>query len=237
VNDVGRHDAVRRTRTLTPLVACFVLGAIAGWCLHAYGPPVPVSRPSAIIGSPNATADQPTVAQRNAADRPVDTGGRRIEAHPIDSEPDSSIDSLNRRRLRVPIDGVAVDSFKGSFAERRAGDGDHEHEAVDIAAPRNTLVHAVDNGTIAKLFESKAGGHTVYQFDSGARFCYYYAHLERYVDGLHDGQTVSAGDVVGYVGSSGNASTPHLHFAVFELGPEKQWWKGVPLDPYLVFRR
>ena len=96
---------------------------------------------------------------------------------------------------------------------------------------------AVTNGTIAKIFESKAGGHTVYQFDADGRLCYYYAHLERYADGLHEGQAVTQGDVIGYVGTSGNApaNTPHLHFAVYQLDAEKRWWKGTPLDPYDVF--
>jgi murein DD-endopeptidase MepM/ murein hydrolase activator NlpD len=146
---------------------------------------------------------------------------------------------LQRRHLRVPIDGVAVETFKGAFVERRSGAGGHTHEAVDILAPRGTPVHAIEDGAIAKLFDSKAGGHTIYQFDPTERFGYYYAHLDRYADGLHEGQRVAAGDVIGYVGTSGNAppGTPHLHFAIFEVGPEKRWWKGEALDPYLAFRR
>ena len=112
------------------------------------------------------------------------------------------------------------------------------HEAVDILAPRHTPVQAVDDGTIAKLFPSKAGGNTIYQFDPNGRLCYYYAHLERYADGLHEGQAVSRGQVIGYVGTSGNAppDTPHLHFAVNQLNADRHWWQGRALDPYEVFR-
>jgi murein DD-endopeptidase MepM/ murein hydrolase activator NlpD len=97
----------------------------------------------------------------------------------------------------------------------------------------------VENGTIAKLFTSVAGGTTIYQFDPTGRFCYYYAHLQAYAPGLHDGQSVSAGDVIGYVGTTGNApaNTPHLHFAIFEVTVPGQWWNGRPIDPYLVFKR
>jgi murein DD-endopeptidase MepM/ murein hydrolase activator NlpD len=138
-------------------------------------------------------------------------------------------------RLRVPIDGVEIESFKGGFIERR---GSRPHEAVDILSPRNTPVLAVDNGTIAKLFDSKAGGHTIYQFDAAGRLAYYYAHLEKYAEGLREGQVVKQGDVIGYVGTSGNAppNTPHLHFAVFELDDSGRWWTGKALDPYLVFK-
>jgi murein DD-endopeptidase MepM/ murein hydrolase activator NlpD len=129
-----------------------------------------------------------------------------------------------------------VNDWKGGFAERR---GSRPHEAIDILAARNTPIHAVDNGTIAKLFYSKAGGITIYQFDPGGQRAYYYAHLERYAPGLHEGQAVSQGDVLGYVGTSGNAppGTPHLHFGVFELNADRHWWQGRALDPYEVFSR
>jgi murein DD-endopeptidase MepM/ murein hydrolase activator NlpD len=137
----------------------------------------------------------------------------------------------------MPIEGKTVESMKGGFEETR-NNGGRPHEAVDILAPRHTSIHAVQDGTIAKLFVSKAGGNTIYQFDPSGRLCYYYAHLERYADGLHEGQAVSQGDVIGYVGTSGNAppGTPHLHFAVFELGPDRHWWQGKAIDPYLAFQ-
>jgi murein DD-endopeptidase MepM/ murein hydrolase activator NlpD len=137
--------------------------------------------------------------------------------------------------LHLPLDGITVESLKGGFTEARTG---HPHEAVDMLSPRNTPVHAVADGTIAKLFVSKAGGNTIYEFDTSGRYAYYYAHLERYEAGLREGDAVRHGQVIGYVGTSGNAppETPHLHFAVFELGPEHQWWKGKAIDPYPLFR-
>jgi len=147
----------------------------------------------------------------------------------------SAIEQLRQKALRLPIDGMDVEKLKGSFDEEHSG---HKHEAADILAPRGTPIHAVEDGTIAKLFESKAGGHTIYQFDPSQRYCYYYAHLDHYADGLANGQPVTRGQIIGYVGTSGNAppDTPHLHFTIFELTADTHWWEGRPIDPYLVFR-
>jgi murein DD-endopeptidase MepM/ murein hydrolase activator NlpD len=129
---------------------------------------------------------------------------------------------------------VAPGTLVQTFAQARGAD--RRHEALDILAPRGTPVVAVEDGRVVKLFWSNNGGHTIYQFDPSTRYAYYYAHLERYAEELTEGQFVARGTVIGYVGTSGNAdaSTPHLHFAIFELGPERQWWKGTPIDPYLV---
>ena len=110
----------------------------------------------------------------------------------------------------------------------------HRHEAIDIPEPRGTPVLAVVSGTVRKLFHSKPGGNTIYQFDEMEVYCYYYAHLDRYVEGLREGMRVKRGDVIGFVGSTGNADprTPHLHFAIFELGPKRLWWKGKAVNPY-----
>jgi murein DD-endopeptidase MepM/ murein hydrolase activator NlpD len=139
---------------------------------------------------------------------------------------------LAGRRLDVPVEGVRREELVRSFDQQRSGS--RAHEAIDILAPRNTVVKAVDDGTVARLFYSKAGGITVYQFDPSEKFCYYYAHLERYADGLHEGDRIRKGQVLGYVGTSGNApkDTPHLHFAVFRLTADKHWWEGTPIDPY-----
>ena len=135
----------------------------------------------------------------------------------------------------MPIDGLAPGALRDTFgATRTAG----AHEALDIAAPRGTPVRAVDDGRIAKLFHSVPGGITVYQFDPTERFAYYYAHLDRYADDLREGASVHAGDVIGYVGTTGNAppNAPHLHFAIFRLGPDRRWWRGTPINPYPILR-
>lgn len=135
--------------------------------------------------------------------------------------------------LIVPVDGVTIDHLKSTFNESRGG-GFRTHHAMDILAPRGTPVRAAVAGTIRKLFVSRAGGITIYEFDDAQEKCYYYAHLDRYADVLREGMTVQQGDVIGYVGTTGNApqNTPHLHFAITILPPTKEWWKGDPIDPY-----
>jgi murein DD-endopeptidase MepM/ murein hydrolase activator NlpD len=144
---------------------------------------------------------------------------------------------LATRGLLVPVQGIGRQQLHDTFNERRGG-GTRAHEALDIMAPRNTPVLAVEDGKIVKLFTSQQGGLTIYQFDPSETYAYYYAHLQRYTDGLKEGQTVRKGQVIGYVGTSGNAApdAPHLHFAIFRLTPEKQWWKGDPLNPFNVWR-
>lgn len=132
--------------------------------------------------------------------------------------------------LQMPLSQIDPKKIGDTFNDTRTG---HKHEALDMMAPRGTPVLAVTQGNVAKLFTSKDGGLTVYQFDNSRTFAFYYAHLERYAKGLQEGTLLRAGDVLGYVGSSGNAATnaPHLHFAVFKLGPEKKWWQGTAIDP------
>jgi len=143
----------------------------------------------------------------------------------------------NDGELTIPVQGVTPAQLRDTFSEARSQG--RVHEALDIMAPRGTPVLAVADGTVEKLFTSVPGGLTIYQFEPSGRYAYYYAHLDRYADGLSEKQSIRRGDVIGYVGSTGNAdpSAPHLHFAIFELGPERQWWKGTALNPYPVFTR
>jgi murein DD-endopeptidase MepM/ murein hydrolase activator NlpD len=146
--------------------------------------------------------------------------------------------TLFSRALGSPIVGLKEGSLQDTFSEARDG-GDRRHEATDILAPKGTPVVAVDTGIVAKLFTSKAGGLTVYQFDPAQTYAYYYAHLDRYAEGLKEGILLKKGDLIGYVGSTGNAdpNTPHLHFGIFQLGPEKHWWEGKPINPYPLLRQ
>ncbi len=143
---------------------------------------------------------------------------------------------LGARKLTIPVAGVTPDRLVRSYHDDRSGQ--REHQAIDILAPMNTPVVAVEDGTIAKVFTSKAGGLTLYQFDPAQQYSYYYAHLDHYAEGVKEGDRVHRGQVIGYVGVSGNApkNTPHLHFAVYRLTPDKHWWEGTPLDPFDILR-
>ena len=149
---------------------------------------------------------------------------------------DQAVDDLRRRQLDLPLRTIERAALRSSFDETRGGS--RRHEAMDLLAPRNTPVIAVEAGIIARLFNSKAGGITIYQFDPTTTYAYYYAHLERYAPGLAEGAMVSRGQVIGYVGTSGNApeNTPHLHFAIFVLNDDKRWWQGTPVDPFVVLK-
>jgi murein DD-endopeptidase MepM/ murein hydrolase activator NlpD len=135
-------------------------------------------------------------------------------------------------KLLVPVQGIKSAQLTDTFYQPRGEQ--RQHEALDIMAPTGTPVIAVADGKVVKLFQSKPGGLTVYQFDPSEQFAYYYAHLDRYADGIAEGMDVKRGTVIGYVGVTGNSdpNAPHLHFAVVALTAEKQWWKGTPINPF-----
>lgn len=193
----------------------------------------PPGTPAASAPAAAASAPEPVVAVAPAPPGPKDEqpSGPAPVAGGV---PEDAAALLASRPLIVPVAGVAPTELADMFDEARGG---RRHEAIDILAPRGTKVSAADDGTVAKLFTSKPGGLTVYQFDPQGRLAYYYAHLDRYAEGLKEGMTLRRGDLVGYVGTSGNAGkTPHLHFAVFRLGPERRWWEGDPVNPYPALR-
>ncbi len=149
--------------------------------------------------------------------------------------PSAAIESLEDRDLEMPVAGVEKEELYDSFLDAR---GARTHHAIDIMAERGTPVRAVEDGTIQRLFTSKGGGLTIYQFDPAAAYCYYYAHLDAYADGLREGMAVERGDIIGYVGSTGNAApdAPHLHFAITRLSGERRWWEGEPINPYPILK-
>ena len=135
-------------------------------------------------------------------------------------------------KLMVPVDGVKFSQLTDTYNAPRGSE--RHHQALDIMAPKGTKVFAVADGKVAKLFTSVPGGLTVYQFEPTEKYAYYYAHLDSYAAGIQEGQLLKRGDLIGYVGVTGNSDpkAPHLHFAVVQLTPEKQWWKGTPVNPY-----
>jgi len=139
--------------------------------------------------------------------------------------------------LIIPVAGVRADQLLDTFSAARS-EG-RVHDAIDIPAPRGTPVLAVANGRTLKLFQSERGGTTIYQLSSDEKFIYYYAHLDSYAAGLSEGQTVTQGETIAYVGDSGNAGAGnyHLHFSIAITSNPKRWWEGVNINPYPLLRK
>ena len=139
--------------------------------------------------------------------------------------------------LIIPVAGVTSEQLLDTFSAARS-EG-RVHDAIDIPAPQGTLVLAVAGGKILKLFQSEAGGITVYHLSGDEKFIYYYAHLDRYAEGLHEGQVVRQGETIAYVGDTGNAGTGnyHLHFSIAITSDPKRWWEGVNINPYPLLRK
>ena len=136
--------------------------------------------------------------------------------------------------LAIPVAGVRKEQLLDTFTQSRAS-GSRAHDAIDIMAAAGTPVLAATPGTVEKIFFSEGGGgKTVYVRSDDRRWSYYYAHLQDYAAGLHEGQRVQRGQVLGTVGSTGNANPagPHLHFAINRMQPGQKWYDGEPINPY-----
>ncbi len=102
-------------------------------------------------------------------------------------------------------------------------------------AAAGTPIVAAAPGTVEKIYFSQGGGgKTIYVRSNDGRWSYYYAHLQDYAAGLKEGQRVPRGQVLGTVGSTGNASPsgPHLHFAINRMQPGQKWYDGDAINPY-----
>jgi murein DD-endopeptidase MepM/ murein hydrolase activator NlpD len=141
-----------------------------------------------------------------------------------------------QRELSIPVAGVTKAALRDTYDEMRGGT--RRHEALDILATRGTAVLSAAPGRVLKLFDSKPGGLMVYAADSSERFILMYGHLDAYQPGLAEGQVLRRGQPLGTVGTTGNAppTVPHLHFAVARSSDVKQWWKGMPVNPYPLLR-
>ena len=161
----------------------------------------------------------------------------RVSAAGPVSPSSTDVDVLTAE-ISMPLTGIDPAKLHDSFNDLRGG-GARRHEALDIMAPRRTPIYSAVSGKVMKLFTSKAGGLMVYAADSSERFILMYAHLDGYADGLRNDQPLVRGQLLGYVGSTGNASpnAPHLHFALARTDNVAQWWKGTPVDPLPILKR
>ena len=139
---------------------------------------------------------------------------------------------LRGRDLLIPVAGVSQKQLHNTYDDARSQG--RQHNAIDIIAPQGTPVLAVDDGVVIKLFQSDKGGITLYQLDPSGKYAYYYAHLARYADDMAEGKRLKRGEVIGYVGDTGNAGKGnyHLHFEVSKLAAPRKWYGGTPANPY-----
>ncbi|GAA4222351.1 hypothetical protein GCM10022253_30640 [Sphingomonas endophytica] len=163
----------------------------------------------------------------------VSIGGRAPVAAPTPLPAASVPPATSGGQLLVPVAGVARDALVDTFGQPRDGGARH-HEAIDIMAPRGTAVLAAADGRIDKLFDSVAGGRTIYIRSLDGATMYYYAHLDGYRDGLTEGQVIRRGEPIAMVGATGNAdaAAPHLHFSVLRTTPAQGWSEGEAVDPF-----
>jgi murein DD-endopeptidase MepM/ murein hydrolase activator NlpD len=211
------------------VVLALVLANVGWWLLRGDGGASWRRSPTPVVPAPAASVEpaNPAPATLPAALPPA-----RPEARERVDGTGPVAAATGPAGLLVPVQGKQVGELHDTFGDARGSE--RSHEALDIMAPAGTPVLAVADGHVEKLFDSDRGGLTIYQFEPSGRWCYYYAHLQAYAPGLAEGTTLKRGQVIGYVGSTGNAdpAAPHLHFAVFALTPERQWWTGTPLNPY-----
>lgn len=222
----GRATTATACNPQHPMSLSCVVAALV--VLSACSPPVrrtaPVPEPLPPLVAPSPVAS----SRGGVGPRPPYTGARdpRISEH--------DLDALWQRQLLVPVDGVARAALRDSFDANR---GARAHRALDIMAPHATPVRAADDCVIGRFVEGPVGGIALYATDLTQRFVYYYAHLQRRAPGLAVGDRVARGTLLGYVGSTGNASSsaPHLHFQVMKRGNDPAWWDGIPINPFGLF--
>ena len=226
-----RGAAWRRTNTLLiVLIGVVVLVAFLAWLnrRRGGGPQLTWSRSATIKPVPVASTEG------NLSGSPTPY---RSPAAPSSADAFSPTPLVSPAGLIIPVAGVRADQLLDTFSAARS-EG-RVHDAIDIPAPRGTPVLAVANGKILKLFQSERGGTTIYQLSSDEKFIYYYAHLDRYAEGLGEGQRVTQGETIAYVGDTGNAGAGnyHLHFSIMITSNPKRWWEGVNINPYPLLRK
>jgi peptidoglycan LD-endopeptidase LytH len=226
---------------LLAVVTLLVLGALVGWLSVRYRTtpvqPVPLPAANRNVPAENVNSAAPPAANDNAApsaSAPTPPAGNTNE--PARSAAPQVVPP-NTAGLLLPVAGVRAEQLHDTYSEARAAG--RVHNALDIAAPCGTPVFAATDGAIVKLFQSERGGTTIYQRSPDDRLIYYYAHLQRYADGLAEGRAARRGETIAYVGDTGNAGPGncHLHFAIWLIGDPKRYWDGETVNPYPLLNK
>ncbi|MBW8769111.1 MAG: DUF2214 family protein [Gemmatimonadetes bacterium] len=226
--DVGRIEIISYVQcALVAIIALVAVSMARGYGAGAVAPAAPVvTSASGAIDSVLRVADSVSQAPVVVRATPPPSGTDSVTADDI---------ALITHEMAMPLDSIDPTTLHSSFDDARGG-GTRAHHALDIMSPRGTPVHSAAAGRVLKLFKSVDGGLMVYAADSSERFVLMYAHLDRYAPALTDSTRLVRGQVIGFVGSTGNASpnAPHLHFAVARNADVKHWSRGNPIDPLPV---
>jgi murein DD-endopeptidase MepM/ murein hydrolase activator NlpD len=186
--------------------------------------------PAALVPGAAAVAADSAGQARFVVEAPADAPAAEVpSAALVEAAPGGS-------GLLIPVAGVSAARLVDTYEQSR-GQG-RRHDAIDIMAPRGTPVVAVADGVVMKLFQSDRGGITLYELAPDRRTIYYYAHLDRYASGIAEGQPLRRGQVLGYVGNTGDAGPGnyHLHFEVSTTTDARKYWGGTPQNPYPLLR-
>lgn len=193
----------------------------------------PTLSPTPEIGATPEAGATAAPGQTPAALNPQETPSN--QATPQDAPLTGSF--VGTLKLIIPVVGVRPDQLLDTFTAARS-EG-RSHDAIDIPAPAGTPVVAASDGEIIKLLQSERGGTTIYQLSPDKKLVFYYAHLQGYADGLVAGKFVKQGEVIGYVGDTGNAGAGnfHLHFSISVVADPKRYWEGTNINPYPLLRK
>ena len=199
--------------------------------------PVPASSPAGVSESPTSPQPSSATPAVSPSDIPTpnDTPPPQADQPLVNPSPLSG-SFVGKLKLIIPVVGVRPDQLLDTFTDARS-EG-RVHDAIDIPAPAGTPVVAAADGEIIKLFQSERGGTTIYQLSTDRKLVFYYAHLQRYADGIAAGKFVKQGEVIGYVGDTGNAGAGnfHLHFSISVVPDPKRYWEGTNINPYPLLR-
>jgi murein DD-endopeptidase MepM/ murein hydrolase activator NlpD len=190
--------------------------------------------PTPTIAPSLEESPSPSPLPAASTELPQEPGLSSTPVAPAEQPRESFVGQVN---LVIPVLGVKPEQLLDTFADARS-EG-RSHDAIDIAAPAGTPVIAASEGEVVKLFQSEKGGITIYQLSPDKKLVFYYAHLQRYADGIHEGKYVRQGEVVAYVGDTGNAGAGnyHLHFSIATITDPKRHWDGTNINPYPLLKR
>jgi len=223
-------------RAFLVLVLIAALAGVVVWILNKRAPYQSHLNPTQIRLEPQPSATPSASTEPAAVPPPPASEPQPANESPTTSNsPEQSF--VGTLDLMIPVTGVRPDQLLDTFGDARS-EG-RIHDAIDIAAPEGTPVLAAADGQILKLFQSERGGTTIYQLSQDRKLVFYYAHLQRYADGLVEGADVKRGDVIAYVGDTGNAGAGnyHLHFSIAIVSDPKRYWEGTNINPFPLLRR